>query len=192
MRDWKYDTKTESAIRNALLKLLAKKPLADVTVSELAREAHVSRSTFYEHFGNPADVYDSIVGEFARNLSPMMNQVACTSEMQQKGVPFCMRLREGGQFAPAIGEDRFLTAFLGQESNMENHDLYGILTSAGYTPDQASALCSFQLAGCFTAARASREDPEGWQETKAIIDRFILGGIAACLAAKRSSSDSVK
>ena len=61
MRNWKYDTKTESAIRSALLSLLAKKTLADITVSELAREAHVSRSTFYEHFGNPADVYDSIV-----------------------------------------------------------------------------------------------------------------------------------
>ena len=43
MRDWKYDTKTESAVRDALLRLLTNKRLADITVSELAREAHVSR-----------------------------------------------------------------------------------------------------------------------------------------------------
>ncbi|MBQ9041797.1 MAG: TetR/AcrR family transcriptional regulator [Eggerthellaceae bacterium] len=185
MREWKYDTNTEGAVRSALLALLAKKALADITVSELAREAHVSRSTFYEHFGNPADVYDSIVDEFAADLSPMMDQVACTSEMKPKGEPFCMRLRDGGPFAPAIDEDRFLNAFLSQGSNLEGHDLYGILTGAGYTPDQARALCAFQLAGCFTAARTSRESAAGWQETKAAIDRFILGGTAALLAAKR-------
>ncbi|MBQ1449552.1 MAG: TetR family transcriptional regulator, partial [Eggerthellaceae bacterium] len=51
----KYATRTEGAVKEALLALLAKKQLADITVSELSREAHVSRSTFYEHFGNPAD-----------------------------------------------------------------------------------------------------------------------------------------
>lgn len=186
MREWKYDTKTEQAMCSALLALLAKKPLADITVSELAREAHVSRSTFYEHFGNPADVYDSIVEEFAADLSPMMDQVACTSEMKPKGEPFCMRLRNGGTFTPAIGEDRFLSAFLSREESLEGHDLYGILTGAGYSSDAARTLCAFQLSGCFAAARASRAEAESWHETKAVIDRFILGGIAALLAAKPS------
>lgn len=185
MRNWKYATGTESSIRSALLNLLARKSLADITVSELAREAHVSRSTFYEHFGNPVDVYDSIVEEFAHDLSPIMSQVACTSEMKPKGTPFCMRLRENGPFAPAIGEDRFLNAFLNRDENLEGHDLFGILTEVGYTPEQARAVCAFQFAGCFTAARMSNESDSDWQETKAVIDRFLLGGIAACLAARR-------
>ena len=65
----KYETRTEQRIRDALLKLLANKPLADITVSELAREAHVSRSTFYEHFGNPDDVYDVLMAEISAELS---------------------------------------------------------------------------------------------------------------------------
>lgn len=187
MRDWKYDTKTESVIRAALLALLARKRLADITVSELAREAHVSRSTFYEHFNNPADVYDSVVAEFGRDLSPLMGQVACTSEMRPAAEPFCMRLRADGPFAPAIGDDRFLGSFMGQIENLEKHDLYGILTNAGYAPEQARAVCMFQLAGCFTAARAAHENDGDWQETKAVIDRFILGGIAACLSSKKNA-----
>ena len=62
----KYATRTDGAIKEALLALLAKKQLADITVSELSREAHVSRSTFYEHFGNPADVYDAVVRDYIR------------------------------------------------------------------------------------------------------------------------------
>ena len=114
----------------------------------------------------------------------MMDQVACTSEIKAAGTPFCARLRERGPLAPAIGEDRFLGAFLGKAENLEGHDLFGILTGAGYSPDQARAICAFQLAGCFTAARTSQTDDEGWQDVKAAIDRFILGGTAACLAAK--------
>ena len=187
MRDWKYATRTEGSIRSAMLELLAEKPLADVTVMELCRKAHVSRSTFYEHFGNVADVYDGIVEEFASGLSPVMAQVARPGSDACAGQPFCSRLRENGPFSPAIGDDRFLNTFMQRMGNLEKHDLYEILTRAGYAPKQARAVCAFQLAGCFSAARATDVPDESWSDVKAVIDRFILGGISACLAAKRDS-----
>lgn len=187
MRNWKYETKTEDAVCEALLRLLASKRLADVTVSELAREAHVSRTTFYEHYDNVADVYDGIVARFARELPPMLDQVACSSGMAPHAEPFCARLRADGPLSPAIGEDRFLSTFLNTDGSLEGHDLYGILTGAGYTPEQARALSAFQLAGCFTAARTAPLDDNSWHSVKPVIDRFILGGIAACLAAKRET-----
>ena len=185
MRDWKYTTNTENAVRHALMNLLSEKPLADITVSELAREAHVSRSTFYEHFGNVGDVFDSIVDEFSEGLSPLMGQVACTNEMKPHTTPFCVRIREEGPFSAAVGEDRFLSSFIEKAENLDSHDLFAIMTQAGYSREQARALCSFQMAGCFTAAQTSKASEGDWQDVKAVIDRFILGGIAACLAAKR-------
>ena len=181
----KYITRTESAVKEALLSLLAEKPLADVTVSELAREAHVSRTTFYEHFGNPADVYDAVVRDFASDVSPLMSQVACSASFRPSGRPFCSLVREAGSFAPAVKEGRFLDAFLDNRKEMELHDLYGLLTSAGYSQAQAEAICAFQMSGCFTAARTISATDEEWTAIKAVIDRFILGGIAACLASKR-------
>ena len=181
----KYITRTESAVKEALLSLLAEKPLADVTVSELAREAHVSRSTFYEHFGNPADVYDAVVRDFASDVSPLMSQVACSDSFRPSGRPFCSLVREAGSFAPAVKEGRFLDAFLDNRKEMELHDLYGLLTSAGYSQAQAEAICAFQMSGCFAAARSTHATDEEWTQVRAVIDRFILGGIAACLAAKQ-------
>lgn len=181
-REWKYETGTDIAVQDALLRLLSKKALADVTVAELAREAHVSRSTFYEHYGNPSDVYDDLARRFSHDLSPMMEQVACTRDFQAKGKPFCMRLREGGPFAPLVNDDRFLRSFLADDGYLEKHDLYNLVREAGYTEAQAKALCSFQMAGCFSAARASGAGGAEWDDTKAVIDRFILGGIAALFA----------
>lgn len=186
MRDWKYSTGTEKAIRSALLALLAEKPLADVTVAELCRAAHVSRSTFYEHFGNVADVYDAIVREFSAGISPVMAQVARPGGDACAGMPFCTRLREGGPFTAAVKDDRFLSAFMQEAGLLEKHDLYGLLVGAGYTPDQARAICAFQLAGCFTAARTTNVADDAWPGVKAVLDRFILGGVSACLAAKQA------
>ena len=186
METAKYKTRTEDAVKSALVRLLAKKSLADVTISELAREARVSRSTFYQHFGNPADVYDALMGEISDDMSPLMNQVACQEGFQPAGKPFCALVREAGEYAPVVGEARFMESFLAQRSTPEGHDLYQILVGAGYTETQAKAVCSFQMSGCFSAARLPNVKPDEWAQIRPVIDRFILGGIAACLAAKRS------
>lgn len=181
----KYETHTEQDVKNALLRLLAAKPLADVTVSELAREAHISRSTFYEHFGNPNDVYDVLMAEISAEMSPLMSQVACSDGFKPSGTPFCELVRDAGEYAPVVGEARFMDSFLGQQNAREGHDLFTILTDAGYTEAQAKAVCSFQMSGCFSAVRSLVPGEGNWDEIRPVIDRFILGGIAACLAAKR-------
>ena len=178
----KYATRTEGAVKDALLSLLAEKPLADITVSELAREARVSRSTFYEHFGNPADVYDAVVRDFAGDVSPLMSQVACSDGFKPKGRPFCSLVRDAGAYGPVVKEGRFLDAFFADGKGSEQHDLYGLLVDAGYTEAQAEAVCAFQMSGCFAAARSSAANDEEWAQIRVVIDRFILGGIAACLA----------
>jgi AcrR family transcriptional regulator len=186
-RTMKYNTKTESAVKNALLGLLAKKPLSDVTVSELARAAGVSRSTFYEHYGNPCDVYDDLMREMSGELSPLMSQVTCKDGFKAEGTPFCELVRGEGRYAPVVGDARFIDTLLGQQVAGEGHDLYGLLVDAGYSCEQAEAVCSFQMSGCFNAARKARAADADWSQIRPVIDRFILGGIAACLAAKRSS-----
>lgn len=178
----RYATRTEGAVKEALLSLLAEKPLADITVSELSREAHVSRSTFYEHFGNPADVYDALVRDYASDTLPLMSQITCSDGFKPKGRPFCSLVRDAGAYGPVVKEGRFLDAFLNRREGMDQHDLFGLLTNAGYTEAQAEAVCSFQMSGCFAAARSSHVAEDEWAQIRAVIDRFIMGGIAACLA----------
>ena len=55
MEDARFERCGE-AIRQALLRLLVGKRIEDVSMSELAREAGVSRSTLYAHYGNVLDV----------------------------------------------------------------------------------------------------------------------------------------
>lgn len=183
-REHVYSTKTEKAIKDGLVQLLSVKTLNDITVSELAREAHVSRSTFYEHYNNPADVYDALVKDVSGEMSSLMSQVTCMDNLNRPGKPFCSLVRDSGQFSPVVRDIRFMDTLIKRSSVFREHDLMSILTEAGYTQQQADAICSFQMMGCYSAARASRATDAEWAEIRSIIDRFILGGIAACLATK--------
>ena len=180
----KYATKTESAIKEALLHLLESKKLADISVSELAQCADVSRSTFYQHYGNPADVYDALVAQFAEQLSPMVDQITCSDTPRPSKKPFCVLVREDSPLSRIVDDDRFLASFLTKQNTVRNHDMHGVLVRAGYTEKEAAALCAFQLSGCFSAAQSTTASAEEWNDIRSAIDRFILGGLSACLAAK--------
>lgn len=52
--------RSRAAILAAFERLLLKKPLADITVSAIAREANVDRKTFYVHFGTVEGLLDAI------------------------------------------------------------------------------------------------------------------------------------
>ena len=180
----KYETRTESAIKEALLRLIESKKLADITVSELARAAGISRSTFYQHYCNPADVYDALVKQFVEQLSPLVDQIACSDSPKPVKKSFCALVRDEGPLKPIVDDDRFLPSFLTKQNTARKHDMHGVLVRAGYSEKEAAALCAFQLSGCLSAAQSTTADDEEWEGIRALIDRFILGGLSACLAAK--------
>lgn len=59
--------KTDKAIQEALLDLLTGRPLAKISVSDVARQADIDRKTFYLHYATVEDAYqaiaDNIIGE---------------------------------------------------------------------------------------------------------------------------------
>ena len=50
-------------IAEALLQLMAEKPFAEITISEVAARADLSRRTFYRHFNDLDEVVDYLVNE---------------------------------------------------------------------------------------------------------------------------------
>ncbi len=60
----------DPAVKKVFVKLLHDKPIDKITVAELARESDIGRGTFYIHFKDVYDLYDSVVtdtvNQFAR------------------------------------------------------------------------------------------------------------------------------
>ena len=47
---------TKRLLKESLMQLMSEKNLSKITVSELCETAGINRSTFYNHYGCPADV----------------------------------------------------------------------------------------------------------------------------------------
>ena len=60
--------RSRTAILSAFERLLIEKPLADITVSAIAREANVDRKTFYVHFGTVDGLLDAIAVDVVENI----------------------------------------------------------------------------------------------------------------------------
>lgn len=61
-----YSVKEE--IEKALLDLLKKREFADITVTDIVKEAKVARVSFYRHFSSISDVLESITEQSAEKL----------------------------------------------------------------------------------------------------------------------------
>ncbi len=60
--------KTQVALKDALISLLSEKEINKITVKELCEKADINRGTFYSHYKDQNDLYDSILAELFRNL----------------------------------------------------------------------------------------------------------------------------
>jgi AcrR family transcriptional regulator len=60
---------TRMVIRENLLKLLAEKPIKEITVKEICELAQINRATFYLHYQDPFDLLEQIEDELFNDIS---------------------------------------------------------------------------------------------------------------------------
>ena len=75
--------KTRERLKEALLRLLARRDILDVTVSRLCQEAGVNRSTFYAHY---QDIYDLLTKIEEDMLEDWATPVNFGSDASHKGL----------------------------------------------------------------------------------------------------------
>ena len=112
----KRNEKSKEAIRQALIRLSRTKPYSEISVRELCREAHVSRSTFYNNYRFFNDVVDEMSGAYMQKLREKKLTRAFFDSLQHDsdelnlllesgvfGRDFCLYLRD--LIAPGIQPD---------------------------------------------------------------------------------------
>lgn len=67
--------RTETQLQTALLTLLERKPLHQITVAELCRICQINRATFYDHFSNIFALADAIEDDIISHLKELMAYV---------------------------------------------------------------------------------------------------------------------
>lgn len=174
--------RTENALVDALLSILGKKHLPDITVSELAAAAHLSRSTLYAHFPNVSAVFDRAVGEFLRQTRTLSAQLKCASCRDAgPGLPFCLQLRTQERYRTLVAQPEFLASYLSMRTQVSNDRVWDALEDAGLPSEIIEAVIRFQMTGCYAVATTMRDDAD-WTRVQEALDTFIRGGLNALRA----------
>lgn len=112
--------KSKKALQEALIRLLSKKTIAEITVTELTEEADVHRGTFYHHYKDAMDLKVQTDREIAAQLTELLSSVP---ESALKDGPY-----------PLL--NRVLQYF------EDNRDVAKMLTSETGSPYLLKELCS--------------------------------------------------
>ena len=89
--------KSKESLMSAMIGLLGKKKLEDLTISEICQEADVNRNTFYSHYSSVRELFEEMNGKYMEALfasakvfdepndSTIKNLVNVLDKMKEKG-----------------------------------------------------------------------------------------------------------
>ncbi len=78
--DDRRNARTEALLKETLLSLLKKKSLNKLTVAEICRRANLGRGTFYLHYADVFDLYESIEIDAMDRLSDVFGKAYPTTD----------------------------------------------------------------------------------------------------------------
>ncbi|ETO40509.1 TetR family regulatory protein of MDR cluster [Fructilactobacillus florum 8D] len=102
--------RTRKAIKTALINLMKTTSLPKISVTEVVRTAGITRATFYLHYQDIDNLYDSICDEILRDLS----QILQTSYQDQSKVNYALLNQ---QLYDYLSQDEVIHTFLKNERN---------------------------------------------------------------------------
>ncbi|MBQ7063367.1 MAG: TetR/AcrR family transcriptional regulator [Firmicutes bacterium] len=74
--------RTKSAIQHAFARLLAEKGMNEITVSELAEEADISRKSFYNYYSGIHEVKEEIENDILSSLEELVSDLHFTESLR--------------------------------------------------------------------------------------------------------------
>lgn len=89
--------RTREALRKAMLKLLAEKPLEQITIRELAADAGIGYTTFFRHHPTRESLLDDIATEEIRQLIDYVVVTFNASDTRHASLALCNYVQEHWQ-----------------------------------------------------------------------------------------------
>ncbi|MGN1328643.1 MAG: TetR/AcrR family transcriptional regulator [Eubacterium sp.] len=98
---------TKRLLKEGLLKLMESKSIQNITVKELCETAQINRSTFYNHYGCPADVLKEMELEVISDLEQMQSKETTIQKrtVQKRMEAFCSYLFEHRELSKLLFRD---------------------------------------------------------------------------------------
>lgn len=177
---------TERAIKDALLTALKSVRFDQLTVSSICDDASITRATFYQHYGNLADVLDELLDDMATDMGDIPFEMceACagggyrrTDEYVCSGMPFCHFLASGNKYRVLLDDNAIAERLIYRivDSNLDEimRRLKKRFPNTELERAQLKYFNVFRMNGCLAAAKAAQYDGYDWSRMQPSLDSAI-------------------
>lgn len=84
-------TLTKRLLKEGLLRMLERKTLSKISISELCEESGVNRATFYKHYGSPAMILREIAYDYDAQMSSIYEAARRAGESEEDRIEACIQ-----------------------------------------------------------------------------------------------------
>ena len=170
---------TKRLLQEGLTDLLRQKPLTEISVSELCRNAGINRATFYNHYAIPQDVLREMEQQIAAELRKMAPEEQTRETAKSYMEQICRYLYDRRSLMRILLESKTDEDILEivSETNRRYWSHFGENSGHGLDEDGARLMVTFFSAGAYYLIRQWLLD--GVEKTPGevadLVFRFVTG-----------------
>ncbi|MBR6204472.1 MAG: TetR/AcrR family transcriptional regulator [Candidatus Methanomethylophilaceae archaeon] len=169
--------RTEGRLIEAFLRLKSGRSFKSITVSDLCREAGVSRATFYNRFDSMEGILDAAIDSVLGSLPAMERCInAYRWSGMMGGEPLCVHVRSHPELHGLFYDVEMHGRIVERKAERFSEESWRTMSRFGdLTREQYMDFVRCQLAGCLSAmaSKAGCSDEE-WSGTRKVIDDMAL------------------
>ena len=176
---------TIRVIKDTFIKLVKEKSYSKVTITQICREADITRSTFYLHFTSITDVLNAVlndvlflVQESATGLDTEDHYSFDYLNKNESLVPACQRIGDSDKYQSLLMDPDLSEYIIGRIVVHERGKVLPlIIKKTGLSKEDAETLFTYIIHGSFAVNRANHfQKNEKWAHGVQMLNRFTKAG----------------
>lgn len=176
---------TIMVIKDAFIKLVKEEPYSKITITQICREADITRSTFYLHFSSITDVLNAVlddalflVQDSTTGLDTKDDYSFDYLNKNESLVPACQRIGDTDKYQNILMDPDLSEYIIGRIMTHERGKVVpSIIKKTGLSQEDAETLFTYVIHGSFAVNRANHfQKNEKWAHDVQILNRFIKAG----------------
>lgn len=176
---------TLKVIKDTFLKLINNEPYSKITVTEICREANITRSTFYLHYNSISDVLNDTLDD-ALQLS--QNSILINSsekdltfnylKKNESMIPACQRIGQSDKYQKLLMDPDLSEYIIGRIMAREKDKVIpALMKKANLSKKEAETIFLYIIHGSFAVNRAHHFiKDESWSRDVNLLNKFTAAG----------------
>lgn len=176
---------TLRVIKDTFLKLINQKNYSKITVSELCREAEITRSTFYLHYNTITDVLNDVLDD-ALQLSKNTDSISASKinfsfdylKQNESMIPAYQRIGDSDKYQKLLMDPDLSEYIIGRiMAHERDHVIPSIMKETGLSKEDAETIFLYIIHGSFAVNRAHHFiKDQKWSHDVELLNRFTEAG----------------